>query len=351
MDAMPSPLLSVLMPVRNGAATLAEALDSLAAQTIPQWEMVAVDDGSSDGTWDILSAAAQGDPRIRVFRQQHLGVSAALQHACREARGDLLSRLDADDAMQPGRLAREVEALAGDPSAALVTCQVAHHPATPPGLGMTRYLDWVNGLATAEATARERFVESPIVHPAVTMRRAAFEGAGGYRDMGWAEDYDLWLRLLGRGERFVRLAGEPLYLWRDHPRRASRGGGAYDARAMLRCRAWHLVHGGPLGDGRPFIIRGAGTYGRALLRELELLGRWPSLMIDIDPSKIGRELRPLHGSGPSVRVAATGELPRAGGTVLLGAVGSKVSDEPRRIIREQARQAGYREGEDFFACA
>jgi hypothetical protein len=133
--------------------------------------------------------------------------------------------------------------------------------------------------------ARERFVESPLAHPSVTVRRELFLDAGGYRDRGWPEDYDLWLRLFAAGARFAKVE-RPLHFWREHPERLTRRDLRYSTAAFLRCKAHHLALG-PLSGGRPVVVWGAGQTGRRLARLLLDGGVEITAFIDIDPRKIG----------------------------------------------------------------
>ena len=209
---------------------------------------------------------------------------------------------------------------------------------------MDAYLEWINGLLTHEAMAAERFIESPVPHPSVVIRRAAFEAAGGYRDAGWADDYDLWLRMFEGGARFGKVDAE-LLLWRDRPERASRTDPRYNQDAFLRCRTHYLLRG-PLAGAPRFFQWGAGRYGKRVLRLLLEGGRRPEALIDIDPKKIGKRV-PNDASG--VPVLPVAGLPAAGQLLVLAAVGSRGSDTARNEIRQSVAQKGYVEGRDFWA--
>src|SRR5215472_15088770 len=102
-----TPAMSVIMPVRNGAAWLAESVASIQAQDFAGFEFLIVDDGSDDGTAAMLASFAAADPRIRVFRQAPQGIVAALNAAIAQARAPYLARLDADDRARPDRLSRQ----------------------------------------------------------------------------------------------------------------------------------------------------------------------------------------------------------------------------------------------------
>jgi glycosyltransferase involved in cell wall biosynthesis len=191
------------MPVRDGERFLQEALDSTLAQTLGDFELIVVDDGSTDATPAILAGAAGRDPRVRVQRQQPGGLSAAINAGCAAAEAPLIARMDADDVMLPDRLERQVAYLEAHPEVAL--------------LG--------GGIVLVDETGREIdrepgrqqldfLVRNELTHATVMMRAAAARELGGYR-LDQSEDYDLWLRF---EERFgVAALADPVIRYRLHP--------------------------------------------------------------------------------------------------------------------------------------
>jgi glycosyltransferase involved in cell wall biosynthesis len=125
------PRVSVLLPIRNAHPTLDAALESLREQTRVDFEIVAVDDGSDDGTEGRLDEWARVEPRLRVIHQSPLGLVAALNRGLAAARGDLIARMDADDTCHPERLARQADFLTGHADAGVVACRVAFGGTAP----------------------------------------------------------------------------------------------------------------------------------------------------------------------------------------------------------------------------
>lgn len=204
MTRVNAPRVSVLLPVRDGAPFLREALESVLAQTLADFELVVVDDGSEDETPAILDEI--GDARVHVLRQERLGLVAALNRAVAEARAPLLARMDADDVALPERLDRQVAYLDARPRVALVVVGVETIG------GETAIV-----LPDDDAALRRRLLlRNPFAHGAVAVRAEAVERAGGYRaDYGANEDYDLWRRIA----RDWKLGAVPeiLYRYREHP--------------------------------------------------------------------------------------------------------------------------------------
>ena len=340
---MSLPRVSVLLPVYNAEATLAEALRSIRGQTLRDLEVVAVDDGSSDGSSRILGEAAASDSRIRPVTLGRSGLIAALNAGLRHCRAPCVARMDADDLSLPERLERQVEMLERDPGLGVVGCLVEGFPRTQVGEGMRVYLEWQNRLRTHEEILRELFIESPITHPSACVRRSVLEEAGGYEDRGWAEDYDLWLRLAASGVRFAKVP-EVLLRWREHPGRLTRTDSRYSVENFLRAKAHYLL-AGPLRGRDAVFVWGAGKTGRRLSKHLARGGCTPAAFIDIDPARIGRTLR-------RVAIVSAAEFAerwrRWRNPMLLSAVASRGA---RAEIGRELQRMALAEGRDYLHVA
>jgi glycosyltransferase involved in cell wall biosynthesis len=326
--------------VRDAAATLEACLDSLAAQTLADHEVVAIDDGSRDGTEEILRARSRADPRLRVTRTPPRGLVSALRLALLEARAPLVARLDADDVARSERLFLQAERLERDGAVDVLGGRVAlvAPPGGSPGEGMRAYVEWQNALLDHEAILRDRFVESPLVHPSVAMRTAALRRLG-WRDFDGPEDYDLWLRAFDAGLRFAKLA-LPLLEWRDSPGRLTRTDPRY-APGRFLARKLEALAQGPLAGGRPAVVWGAGPVGKAWARALRAAGHEVKAFVEVDPRKLGER---IHGAP----VLPVGEAGRLRGPLHLAAVGQTGA---RERIRAEAARLGLVDGVDLVAVA
>lgn len=184
-----NPTVSVIMPVRNGARTVRAAIGSVLNQSFTNFEIVVVDDGSNDETPQILRQMAH-DPRLRPVRQEPGGITSALNHGLRQARGRYIARLDADDTAYPHRLAAQVRAMDRDPSLVVLGSAVDVVNEAGSRIGRIAYP------RSNRALRRQLRFRNPFVHSSIVMRSDAVCQVGGYRRaFELAEDYDLWLRL------------------------------------------------------------------------------------------------------------------------------------------------------------
>jgi glycosyltransferase involved in cell wall biosynthesis len=193
------------MSVYNGELYLRESLESVLRQSFRDFEFVIIDDGSTDATPSILEECEKSDPRVRVTRQEHAGVAAALVAGCARSRGRLLARIDADDVALPTRFEHQVAFLDAHPEVGVLGTRldiIDERGRVLRRSGQPRDHAWV---------ARRLLCWPPVAHPSVMMRRALLEEFGGY-DVGFehAEDYELWTRLV----EVTRFANLPLALLR-----------------------------------------------------------------------------------------------------------------------------------------
>jgi cellulose synthase/poly-beta-1,6-N-acetylglucosamine synthase-like glycosyltransferase len=332
------PRVSVLLPARDAAATLAAALESLRRQAWTDWECVVVDDGSRDETRTVAAAIAAADPRVAVVSTPPRGLVAALGTGLARCHGEYVARMDADDLMRRDRLAAQVAALGTAPRLAAVGSHVRLFPRAGMSDGLRAYERWVNSIDSPARVRAEAFVECPVAHPTLLVRRAVLS-AVGYRDRGWPEDYDLVLRLLAAGYE-IGVVPRRLLAWRDGPRRLTRTHPAYGLDRITACKASFLADGFLAGDER-YVLWGYGGTGRALARALRHHGKHPSHVVEVHARRLGNV---IHGA-PVVPPAALAALPRR------PLVASVAGEAARGEIRAFLATMRWVETRDFVCAA
>jgi hypothetical protein len=191
-----SPTVSVIMPVYNAERYVAQAIESILAQTFTDFEFIIIDDGSTDSSLKILQKYAAKDTRIKLISRENKGFVPTLNEMLSQAKGEFIARMDADDIAMPERFAHQVEFLQRQPQ---VVC-----------LGGSQ--EWIdeadNLLAVCEAAEHNDYIQqlalaghTPINHPSAMIRRTAILAVGGYeQQLEPSEDLDLWLKLGEIGE-------------------------------------------------------------------------------------------------------------------------------------------------------
>ena len=246
--------------------------------------------------------------------------------------------MDADDLMHRARLREQLAALEKSPDLAAVGCHVRLFPRRALGDGWRAYEQWLNRIDSPWRVREEAFVECPVVHPTLVIRREIL-AALGYRDRGWPEDYDLVLRLLSAGHE-VGVVPRRLLAWRHGPARLSRTADRYGLDRIAACKAAFLATHFLAGKDA-YVLWGYGATGRAIRRALLVHGKRPSHIVEVHPGRIGNM---IHGA-PVVPPDALRRLP--GRRI----VASVAGEGPRREIREALGAMGFHQTRDFVCAA
>lgn len=186
-----TPCISIVMPCYNAAAHLGRSVSSVCAQTLSDWELVVVDDGSTDGSWSELARLAAMDQRIRPFRQANSGAAAARNHGLAEARGDYIAFLDADDTWHTEFLAAMLAAVDGKSGLPMAYCGWQNI-----GLGSARDAPFIPPEYENADKAESLLGGCRWPIHAALVPAPAIRAAGGFDEsLSSCMDYDLWLRL------------------------------------------------------------------------------------------------------------------------------------------------------------
>lgn len=197
-----SVVTSVVLPAYNAAEVLTETVESILRQTDGGFELIVVDDGSTDDTPRILAGFADRDSRIRVIAQRNAGITRALIAGCRAAQGKYIARHDAGDWSAPDRLSSQRALLDADDEVAFVSCWTEFvGPEREPLFTARGPAEAATPLSIIDVTREHGVIGGPTHHGSVVFRRDAYERTGGYRaEFYYGQDWDLWYRLAAIGK-------------------------------------------------------------------------------------------------------------------------------------------------------
>lgn len=327
--------VSVLMPVYNAEDTVLQAIDSLRTQTLKPHEIIVINDGSTDGTLDLLHQ--QKD--IKLLDHSHRGIVPALNDGLAAAEGEYIARMDADDISHPQRLELQAAFLDIYHDIGFVGSRVGFGGDRNQQTGYATYVDWINEQITPDQIALNRFVESPFAHPSVMFRRELPSQYGAYRDGPFPEDYELWLRWMANGVKAAKV-DEELLTWTDPPTRLSRTDARYSIDAFYETKAEYLAMW--LKENNPHvpdvIIWGAGRTTRKRAAILAKYGIRITQYIDL-------KSRTLECGTPVIHHT---EIPSPDSCFIIPMVGNRGA---REKIAEFLNARGFINGQNYILAS
>lgn len=283
---MSIPLISVILPFYNAEPTLDRAINSIIQQDFPHWELILVDNNSTDKSSAIANLYAQHDSRIRVIQEKQQGVAFAFNTGLTRTRGKYIARMDADDYCYPQRLHQQMTYLDNHPDADAVSGLVLYK-AEVPQEGMRHYVEWTNTLLSSRQMADSRFIELTTINPTLMFRRQSLVKYGSYQEGNFPEDYELVLRWLSQGATISKVNSIVLD-WHDSLRRLTRTDSRYSTDAFYQVKSRYLALW--LRQNNPFhpavVIWGGGRKTRQRAKRLEAYGIEIKAFIDILPTKV-----------------------------------------------------------------
>ncbi len=330
----PTPAISVVLPYFNAEKTLASAIESVLKQTFEGFELILINNNSTDGSAKIAEHFARKDLRVRLIEEKQQGVTYASNLGFELAIASLIARMDADDEMLPERLEKQVDFLNSKPIFGLVGGQVIYEGEAS-NQGFQHYVDWSNSLTKAEDIFTNRFVELPIVNPTIMFRKELLEKHGGYTEGDFPEDYELILRWMIGGVIMGKIDA-PVLKWHDHPKRLTRTDPRYSEAAFYRMKTRYLAKYLSATHKSSIWIWGAGKLSRRRSSILEEHGIQIHGYIDV---------KPRHLSVPCIDYL---KIPDRGKIFILSYVSNRGK---REEIKEYLLMRGYIEGRDFLLVA
>lgn len=280
--------ISILLPVYNTANYLEECLDSVLMQAEQNWELLAVDDFSTDKSLEILNNYKNQDGRIKIFRNNKKGIIPALKIAFENSDGQLVTRMDSDDKMMPDKLSNLKNNLLKYGEGHIASGQVEYFSAVGIGEGYRKYADWINQLTASGNNFSEIYKECVVPSPCWMCFKSDLIKCGSFGEEIYPEDYDLVFRWRQAGFKIIP-SQKTLHHWRDRPDRTSRVDEKYLDNSYLQLKLnWFLKS--DFDPERPLVIWGAGKKGKRLaqmLNEKNISFGW----VTNNMEKIGHEIR------------------------------------------------------------
>ena len=279
--------VSIITPVKNGAQFLVECLDSIVNQTHQNWELLIVNDSSTDETQSILEEYAQQDNRIVVSQNKGKGIIDALITGYEKSAGEFITRMDADDIMTPNKLELLTKKLIEKGKRYLATGFVNYFSETELGQGYFNYQEWLNGLSQTESNFDDIYKECVIPSPCWMVFREDFEASGGFNSNLYPEDYELTFRFYKQELKVVAVK-EVIHHWRDYATRTSRTDSNYADNYFIQLKLNYFLEL-DYDNSRELELWGAGKKGKEVARFLIEKGIEFDWLSNND-KKIGKEV-------------------------------------------------------------
>ncbi|WP_240472259.1 glycosyltransferase family 2 protein [Mangrovimonas xylaniphaga] len=292
LSTMQQALVSVLTPFKNTADFLPACIKSIQSQTHTFWELIIVDDNSTDNSYEIVNSYAEKDPRIKLFKNNGTGIISALRLAFNESKGVFITRMDSDDIMSPDKLQFMLHDLKihGKGHIALGLVQYFSNSGHL-GNGFQRYETWLNKLTMKGDNFKEIYKECAIPSPCWMVYRTDLEACKAFRPNRYPEDYDLAFRFY-KGQLKCIPSNTVLHQWRDYPDRASRTDEHYSKNHFIPLKIRYFLKL-DYDNKRPLALWGAGHKGKMVARRL-IANRIPFTWLCNNEKKIGKHIYGLE---------------------------------------------------------
>ena len=283
--------VSILMPFKNTAHFLEECVNSILEQSYDNWELIAVDDHSSDNSYKIVLDFQGRDPRIRVLTNQGDGIISALRTAYSSAEGQFITRMDSDDIMVRHKLLSMVENLQKSGKGHVALGLVKYFSEEGISEGYSKYENWINQLTMNGANYTDIYKECVIPSPCWMVYKEDLDTCGSFEPNRYPEDYDLTFRFRKHHLKCIPCS-DLLHMWRDYPSRTSRTSENYAQNSFLDLKVHYFLELDKSAE-RPLALWGAGEKGKTIAKLLLNNNVSFSWLCD-NPKKIGKKIYGLE---------------------------------------------------------
>ncbi|MEC3907697.1 glycosyltransferase family 2 protein [Tamlana sp. 2201CG12-4] len=284
---MKTPLISILIPFKDTEAFISDCLESILNQSYIHWEIIIVDDHSSDNSYNIVNTFAQKDDRIVLIKNSGSGIIDALQLAFKTSNGYYITRMDSDDVMPENKLEILLNNLLESGKHHVSTGLVSYFSKNGISDGYKKYEDWLNRLTKTGSNYSEIYKECVIASPCWMLHREDLIACGAFDPNRYPEDYDLTFRFYKAGYQIIP-CNTILHYWRDYQTRTSRTHSNYAENTFLDIKLHYFLEL-DFDNSRPLVIWGAGFKGKTIVKKL-IEKNVPFEWICDNPKKIGKDI-------------------------------------------------------------
>ncbi|HLV39001.1 glycosyltransferase family 2 protein [Xanthomarina sp.] len=284
---MQNPLISILTPFKNTTEFLAECLESIQNQTYSHWELLIIDDGSTDKSYQLVTDFAEQDKRIKLFKNPGEGILPALQFALKKSTGTYITRMDSDDVMTSQKLEILLNNLLQHGKNHLATGLVSYFSEEGIGDGYKSYEAWLNTLTQTGSNYSEIYKECVIPSPCWMVHKDDLLVCEAFNPKDYPEDYDLAFRFYKHHLKVIP-CDHVLHLWRDYSSRTSRTHEHYAENYFLKIKLRYFLEL-DRDPSRPLVVWGAGFKGKSVAKSL-IERQVDFIWICNNPKKIGKHI-------------------------------------------------------------
>ncbi|HZH87076.1 MAG TPA: glycosyltransferase family 2 protein [Brumimicrobium sp.] len=282
-----NPKVSILIPAKNETHFVKDCLHSIQKQTFQNWEVILVDDHSTDDTNSIVKSIAEKDSRIKCLMNQGQGIISALRTAYELASGDFITRMDADDLMRPNKIEVLYNGLIKHGKGHVAVGGVHYFAETNLKSGFKNYQKWLNKHTAAGTNFTDIFKECVIPSPCWMLSREDLDGINAFNEERYPEDYDLAFRMYAKGYEVIP-TDQVLHDWRDYATRTSRTSDTYKEYTFTEIK-WYYFNLLHRDSSKQLLVMGTGYRGKKIAHHLIQLGI-DFLWISNNDEKIGKHI-------------------------------------------------------------
>ena len=265
--AMKQALISILIPFKNTQDYIGECLQSIINQTYNDWELIIIDDSSTDNSYNIVNAFAEKHSNITLLKNNGSGIIDALNLAFKHSKGEFITRMDSDDIMDEDKLKTLHNNLITNGKNHIATGLVSYFSAKGISDGYKKYEQWLNMLTKNGNNYNEIYKECVIPSPCWMLHREDLEAINAFNTNRYPEDYDLTFRCYQANYKIIP-SNKILHYWRDYGTRASRTDANYAENSFIDIKTHYFLKLN-YNNKKPLVIWGAGKKGKSIAKKLQ----------------------------------------------------------------------------------